>query len=331
MSGGDIAVAAASRERGGAGRTAGAAVAVRGLRAGYAGEDEAAPVLAGVDLDLAPGERLAVVGQSGCGKSTLLHVLAGLLPPSAGEVRIDGQVVAAADFGCSGAAGAWSGHAAYMFQQDLLLPWKTALANAVFAAQVAAPPLTHGDGGRPRRRHRAPRAALEVQAGAILEEFGLGDALHLLPRELSGGMRQRVALARTLMLGRGLVLLDEPFGSLDALTRAEMRLWLLGAMANHPATWVLVTHDVHEAVLLGDSVAVLRGRPARLSGSVRVPLDDDERRALAQAEAGAPAASRPGPASHDPARPGSNEPCDTEAVVRELVAHVRALLAAEEA
>ena len=272
-------------EQGGAGRTAGAALLARGLSAGWAGEDRAAPVLAGIDLDLAPGGRLAVVGQSGCGKSTLLHVLAGLLAPSGGEVLVDGRVVAAADLAGPGVAGARSGHAAYMFQQDLLLPWKTALANAVFAAQVAAPSAA-GEAGAPRRRARATRAALEAQAGAILEEFGLGDALQLLPRELSGGMRQRVALARTLVLGRALVLLDEPFGSLDALTRAEMRCWLLEAMEAHPATWVLVTHDVSEAVLLGDRVAVLAGRPARLGGWLDVPLGRRERRALARAEAG---------------------------------------------
>ena len=218
-----------------------------------------------------------------------------------------------------------------MFQQDLLLPWKTALANAVFAAQVAVPPSADGDPDAPRRRGRAPRAALEARAGAILEEFGLGDVLHLLPRELSGGMRQRVALARTLVLSRGLVLLDEPFGSLDALTRAEMHLWLLEAMATHPATWVLVTHDVHEAVLLGDRVAVLQGRPARLSSSVGVLLDDEERLALARAEAGVPPPSRPRMSPYVQAGPGPDERRDPEAVLRELVARVRGLLMAEEA
>ena len=156
-----------------------------------------------------------------------------------------------------------------MFQDDLLLPWKTALGNAVFAAQVAP----------------GAAAGLEERAAALLEEVGLGAALDALPRELSGGMRQRVALARTLMLGRGLVLLDEPFGSLDALTRAEVRLWLLRAMVAHPATWVLVTHDVREAVLLGDRVAVLRGRPAHLEPPSLVPLDREARLRIAAAEA----------------------------------------------
>ncbi|MFA4965640.1 MAG: ATP-binding cassette domain-containing protein, partial [Thermoleophilia bacterium] len=184
-----------------------------------------------------------------------------------------GRVVAAAGLGASGCR---SGHAAYMFQRDLLLPWKTVLANAVFAAQVAR---RAGDG-------RAPTADVRARAQTMLEEFGLGDALEALPRQLSGGMRQRVALARTLVLEAGLVLLDEPFGSLDALTRVELQGWLLDVMDVHPATWILVTHDVREAVLLGDRVAVLAGRPARLEGWVSVPFSPEERRGLAGLEAG---------------------------------------------
>jgi putative hydroxymethylpyrimidine transport system ATP-binding protein len=233
---------------------------VRGLAAGY-GEDGARrrrrgrasslPVLAGVAFDVHAGECLAVVGRSGCGKSTLLHVLAGLLAPAAGMVGVAGREVAAADWEHTGAPGCRAGHAAYMFQRDLLLPWKSALQNAMFPARLAP----GGD-----------VAGLDARALALLEEFGLGDALEATPAELSGGMRQRVALARTMLLDRGLILLDEPFGSLDAVTRAEMRRWLLEVMVAHPATWVLVTHDVDEAVLLGDHVAVLRGRPARLEG-----------------------------------------------------------------
>ncbi len=258
-----------------------AAVTVRGLCAGYGVRHHPVPVLGPLDFALAPGERLAVVGESGCGKSTLLHVLAGLLAPAAGQAVVDGSVVAAADL-AAGTPGCRSGHAAYMFQRDLLLPWKNVLANAVFAAQVAAEP-----GGRPGQRPRARTTAdLRARARVILEEFGLGDALEVLPRQLSGGMKQRVALARTLVLERGLVLLDEPFGSLDALTRVELQRWLLGVMEAHPATWILVTHDVREAVLLGDRVAVLAGRPARLQGWVPVPLSPTQRRDLAGLEAG---------------------------------------------
>jgi ABC-type nitrate/sulfonate/bicarbonate transport system ATPase subunit len=155
-------------------------------------------------------------------------------------------------------------HAAYLFQQDLLLPWKTALGNAAFAALQARPRL-------------GSKKQIETRARRLLEEFGMGEALGCLPHQLSGGMRQRVALARTLALDRGLVLLDEPFSSLDALTRAELHDWLLGVMGRHPATWVLVTHDVHEAVLLADRVAVLGGRPATIRGIVEVGLSRERR------------------------------------------------------
>lgn len=285
-------------------------LSVRGLAAGYGrrrsatDQTDAGPVLAGLDVELGAGECLAVVGRSGCGKSTLLHVLAGLLPPTAGEVSVGGLEVATADWAASGAPGCRSGHAAYMFQQDLLLPWKRVLANAVFAARVA-PERQGGD--------------LEARATAILSEFGLGASMDALPRELSGGMRQRVALARTLMLDRGLILLDEPFGSLDAFTRVEMRRWLLDVMGSHPATWVLVTHDVREAVILGDHVAVLRGHPACLQGWMDVPLSRSERLGLAAAEAGEDAGTGG----------GSGDAVAAQEKMAALSAQVRGLLSSE--
>ena len=260
------------------------ALKVSALSAGY-GDDDCARVLAGIDFELPAGECLAVVGRSGCGKSTLLNVLAGVHPPATGCVSAGGEVVAAGDWRQTGSPGSTSGHAAYLFQQDLLLPWKGALANAVFAARVAA-----GRVARHERRY------LEERAAGLLREFGLGDSLALLPGELSGGMRQRVALARTVLMDRGVILLDEPFGSLDAVTRAEMRLWLLDVMAAHPATWVLVTHDVDEAVLLGDQVAVLSGRPARLEGWSQARLSRARRRRIAAVAAGEPAGAGEEPA-----------------------------------
>jgi ABC-type nitrate/sulfonate/bicarbonate transport system ATPase subunit len=304
-------------------------VAVRDLWAGYGGRRAPAPVLAGLDFSLAPGECLAVVGQSGCGKSTLLHVLAGLLPALCGEALVDGRPVAAADFEASGRPGCRSGHAAYMFQRDLLLPWKTVLGNAVFAAGVTPDGRRHG---RSRRgRAEDGRASLEARARAILGEFGLGDALEELPARLSGGMRQRVALARTLVLGRGLVLLDEPLGSLDALTRAEMQSWLLDVMEAHPATWVLVTHDVREAVLLGDRVIVLAGRPARLEGWLPVPLSASERRRLAGREAGVGADGRANAGDLEPDEAAGLAAGDAglesaAATTRDLTAQVHGLL-----
>ena len=323
--------------------SASARVSLRGLGAAYPQPNGESPVLSGVDLELAPGERLAVVGASGSGKSTLLHVLAGLLAPSAGAAEIDGR------------ADAGSGRAAYMFQDDLLLPWKTVLGNTVFAASVAralgdAVARGVGDAGGDgagdahrggaggasggRRRlsaGRRGRTAREAKARGILQEFGLGDVLDELPGRLSGGMRQRVALARTLMLGRGLVLLDEPFGSLDTLTRAEMQRWLLDVMEAHPATWVLVTHDVREAALLCDQVAVLAGRPARLEHATRVELSTAERRDLAAAGPHQPAAG-PLPYPALPAQPVAGSSASAavtlERAVTDLHRHLSAAAAA---
>ena len=281
-------------------------LSVDGLRAGYG--DAGAAVLDGVSFELPPGARLSVVGASGCGKSTLLNVLAGVLAPEAGSVEAGGRAVAAADLDGSGRPGCRSGHAAYMFQNDLLLPWRTVLGNATLAAEAGSP-----GGGR---AGRAGRAATEARARAVLAELGLGEMCDARPGQLSGGMRQRAALARTLVAGKGLVLLDEPFGSLDTLTRAEARLWLLEAMRTHPATWVLVTHDVREAVLLGDVVAVLGGRPARLHGRIETGIGEDVRLQLAARDAGSPAA----------AGAGTSALAAAEERVRALTAEVLALL-----
>jgi putative hydroxymethylpyrimidine transport system ATP-binding protein len=260
----------------------GVGLSVRGLCAGYGTDGR--DVLRDVTFTLPPGGRLAVVGASGCGKSTLLNVLAGVLPPAAGVVEVDGRAVGAPDLDGPGRPGARAGHAAYMFQDDLLLPWRTVLGNATLAAEAA-----------PGSRGKAGRAVRSLRARAVLTELGLGAVVDARPDQLSGGMRQRAALARTLVAGKGLVLLDEPFGSLDTLTRAELRHWLLEAMRSHPATWVLVTHDVREAVLLGDAVAVLGGRPAGLHGPIATALDEDVRLRLAAREAGVPAAAGPDP------------------------------------
>jgi ABC-type nitrate/sulfonate/bicarbonate transport system ATPase subunit len=235
------------------------------LTLGYADSSTPRPVIEGLSLSLEPGERVALVGASGSGKTTLLHCLAGLLRPLAGEVTVVGEAVASPTGFCT------SRHAAYMFQRDLLLPWKNALENAVVAASVARPRLA----GPPTDAQAGvrPQAQLREQAAVLLREFGLGEALDAYPRQLSGGMRQRVALARTLLLGRGLVLLDEPFAGLDSLTREDLQEWTRGVMDSHAATWVLVTHDVHEAALLADRVAVLGGRPAGITGWVDTSAD----------------------------------------------------------
>src|SRR3954463_2702690 len=177
--------------------------------------------LDGVDLSVAAGSLVAVVGPSGCGKSTLLSLLCGLEEPDAGRVSAP--------------------PAALMPQRDALLPWLSALDNAALALRI---------GG-------ASRASARAQAAPVLAAFGLAGFERARPHELSGGMRQRVAFLRTLLAGAPVLCLDEPFGALDAISRAEMQDWLPGALAREPRTVLLVTHDVEEAVVLADRVVVL--------------------------------------------------------------------------
>ena len=220
---------------------ANAAVEIAGLRHGF-GELE---VLAGVDLEVASGEVVGLVGPSGCGKSTLLELIGGLLEPRAGTLRVGGE----AD------AGERLARCVYMPQRDLLLPWLSALDNAAIAA----------------RNRGASRNEARAEAAPLFEHFGLAGFERSRPAELSGGMRQRVAFLRTLLAHKPVLLLDEPFASLDAISRAEMQEWLAGALTAEPVTVVLVTHDVEEALYLCDRVAVLSARPACVVASLRSP------------------------------------------------------------
>jgi ABC-type nitrate/sulfonate/bicarbonate transport system ATPase subunit len=203
------------------------------------------PVLGGVSLTVASGELVAVVGPSGCGKSTLFDVVAGLERPDAGRVLVDG-----AD--ATGRTDAF----AYMPQQDLLFPWRTVLDNTTLGLEVAG------------MRRRAARE----RARPLFAEFGLDGFEGVRPDELSGGMRQRAALLRTVVQDRPVLLLDEPFGALDALTRTEMQVWLSRMRARFDWTVLLVTHDVREAVLLADRVVVLAPRPTSVRRVVTVDL-----------------------------------------------------------
>jgi NitT/TauT family transport system ATP-binding protein len=209
-----------------------AGVALSGVRKAFG--DVVA--LDGVDLSVAAGELVAVVGPSGCGKSTLLELVCGLSAPDAGVVSAP--------------------PAALMPQRDALLPWLSALDNAALARRVA------GQSGR------AARAAAHAHFAA----FGLEGFERARPAALSGGMRQRVAFLRTLLAGRPLLCLDEPFAALDALTRAQAQTWLAEALAREPRTVLLVTHDVEEAVLLADRVVLLSSRPGRVVSVLEVPL-----------------------------------------------------------
>ncbi|MFD6892880.1 ABC transporter ATP-binding protein [Streptomyces sp. NPDC059957] len=206
---------------------AGAALHLTGVSLGH---PTAAPVLDGVDLAVSGGEILTVVGPSGCGKSTLLRTLAGLLPPLAGSVTQDGAPVTGP-------------HAdrALVFQDDALLPWRTVRANVELPLAI----------------RKTPRADRRRTAGDWLDRVGLADHAHKHPHQLSGGQRQRVQLARALAAAPRAVLMDEPFGALDAQTRAEMQDLLVAVLAGSGATVVFVTHDVDEALYLGDRVALL--------------------------------------------------------------------------
>src|SRR5919204_761286 len=194
--------------------------------------------LAGIELALRRDEVVAVVGPSGCGKSTLLELVAGLQEPDEGVVRVLGAAHPAARRAACG----------YMPQHDLLLPWRDALSNAALALEC------QGVGRREARRRAAP----------LFERFGLAEFEASRPAELSGGMRQRVAFLRTLLAGRPVLLLDEPFAALDSITRASMQEWLAEALRSEPRTVVLVTHDVEEALFLADRVAVMSPRPGRV-------------------------------------------------------------------
>jgi ABC-type nitrate/sulfonate/bicarbonate transport system ATPase subunit len=196
----------------------------------------AVKALDAVSLRAAARETVAIVGPSGCGKSTLLELVCGLQQPDAGEVS--------------------AAPAALMPQHDGLLPWMSALDNAGLALRVAG-------ASRPRAR-----AAAHVHFAA----FGLEGFEKARPRELSGGMRQRIAFLRTLLAGRPVLCLDEPFGALDALTRGQMQRWLAGALEQEPRTVLLVTHDVEEAVLLGDRIVLLSPRPGRVVETIEVGL-----------------------------------------------------------
>jgi NitT/TauT family transport system ATP-binding protein len=218
---------------------------IRDVHLAFPRGGERHPVLAGVDLELRPGEVVALIGPNGSGKSTLLRVASGLLRPDGGEVRLDDRPVTEPDPGIG-----------LVFQEPRLLPWRTVADNIGYPLELA--------GWDPdRRRGRAAELARQV---------GLQDALDLRPAQLSGGMRQRAAIARTLALGPEVLLLDEPFSALDALTRERFNVELLKLWARTGASVLVVTHSIPEAIFLADRVVVLSARPGRVVADVAVPL-----------------------------------------------------------
>lgn len=205
-------------------------------------------VLDDINLTVGEGEFVSIIGPSGCGKSTLLNMIAGLDQPDSGAIILSDEV--------SSAPTERLGKTGYMQQKDLLMPWRSVLDNTILGLEL---------NGVPRKQARE-------QALEFTEAFGLKGFEHQYPYALSGGMRQRAAFLRTMLMGQDVVLLDEPFGALDALTRIQMQEWLLDLWESLNKTIVLITHDVDEALLLSDRVYLLSARPGQVTLVLDVPL-----------------------------------------------------------
>jgi len=216
-------------------------------------------VLADITLHVEPGEFVSILGPSGAGKSTIFRLLTGGLDGDGGEIAFDGRPLAEA-----------RRPFAFMPQRDALMPWRTVIDNTALGLEVQG----------------LSRKAAREKVGPLFGEFGLAGFEHNYPAQLSGGMRQRAALLRTVVQDRGMLLLDEPFGALDALTRSGMQRWLQTMWDRHRWTVLLITHDVREAVFLSDRIYVLTGRPARVLREIPIPLPRP-RRDLASPEASA--------------------------------------------
>jgi ABC-type nitrate/sulfonate/bicarbonate transport system ATPase subunit len=209
-------------------------------------EGETVHALVDAELTVRPGEFISLIGPSGCGKSTLFNLIAGLDTPTSGRILIDGVDRS----GQQGLVG-------YMLQKDLLLPWRTVLENVVLGLEI----------GGVRKK------TAQAIARPLLTTYGLGGFEGRYPAQLSGGMRQRVALLRTILFNRDIILLDEPFGALDAQTREHMQEWLLDLWDDFRKTVLFVTHDIDEAIYLSDRVVVMSARPGRIVSSFDVTLD----------------------------------------------------------
>lgn len=223
------------------------ALEIAGVSRRYGGGADAVEALSDVSLNVAEGEFAALLGPSGCGKSTLLNIVAGLDQADDGEVLVGGEPLPATE-----RLGAFG----YMPQQDLLFPWRSVLDNVALGLEISG----------------LDKAEARARAADHFERFGLAGFERRHPSELSGGMRQRAAFLRTYLLGRPFLLLDEPFGALDAITRAELQGWLAAAWSDFGGSALLVTHDPHEAVALADRVFLMTPRPGRIAAEFEVDL-----------------------------------------------------------
>jgi ABC-type nitrate/sulfonate/bicarbonate transport system ATPase subunit len=209
--------------------------------------------LAPIDLDVPAGRFISLIGPSGCGKSTIFNITAGLQRPTTGTVMIDGEDAT----GIIGQVG-------YMLQKDLLLPWRTALDNVALGMEIRG----------------VPKSEARERALPLLHRYGLGGFEHRYPSALSGGMRQRAALLRTLLIDVDIILLDEPFGALDAQTKAHMQEWLLQLFHDFGRTVIFVTHDVEEAIFLSDDVYIMGSRPGRIIDKMPIDLPRPRERSV---------------------------------------------------
>lgn len=203
-------------------------------------------VLSPTTFNIKDGEFISIVGPSGCGKSTLFNIISGILPPSEGYVLLDNRDITAE-----------TGYVGYMLQKDLLLPWMSVIDNIMLGLTV--------------KGKKDPE--LKKEFIQLATRYGLGDFIDHYPGALSGGMKQRVALMRTLAMQTGVILLDEPFGALDAQTRLAMQQWLLKVWAEHRRTVVFVTHDIDEAIFLSDRIVVMTPRPGKIDTVLQVGIE----------------------------------------------------------
>ncbi len=227
------------------------ALEARGLTCAW---DDESDVVRGVSLRVDAGQTICIVGRSGCGKTTILHALSGLARPREGEVLLHGQDISGVP-----------GRVSYMLQKDLLLPSRTILDNAILPLVIAG----------------ESKATAREKARPLIERFGLSGCEDKWPSELSGGMRQRAAFLRTYLMGNDVVLLDEPFSALDALTRTDIRRWYCEMSAELGIASIVITHDVDEAVLMASRIYVLRGEPkagvpSTIAGEVEIDHDCGE-------------------------------------------------------
>lgn len=216
------------------------------------------PTLDDISLSVKKGEFVSIVGPSGCGKSTLFNLISGLERPDQGEVLLDGVEITGE-----------KGHVSYMMQKDLLFPWRTILDNCILGMEIEG----------------VPRENACERARGLLAEFNLSAYENSYPHVLSGGMRQKAAFLRTMLANKEILLLDEPFGALDAYTKSEMHDWLMSIWQKYCPTILFITHDVEEALFLSDRIYVLSAKPARVNLTLEVELSRPRpRKVLVSAE-----------------------------------------------